>query len=66
MEIILKNNLKQIRKRKNMSQKELATKAGLTQNTISSIENRSYNPSCLTAFMIAGALSMKFEDIFYT
>lgn len=66
MKVILKNNLRQARKRKNITQTELAIKTGLTQNTISSIEFGNCNPSCLTALLISRVLNMNIEDIFYT
>jgi putative transcriptional regulator len=63
--LILKNNLKQIRKEKNISQQELADMVGVSRNTISSLETGQYEPTAKLAFILAIALDKKFEDIFY-
>ncbi len=64
-ELILKNNLKEIRTEKKISQKELADMVGVSRNTISSIETYQYSPTAKLALIIAIALDKKFEDIFY-
>ena len=64
-ELILKNNLKEIRTKKKLSQKELADMVGVSRNTISSIETGQYSPTAKLALTIAIALDKKFEDIFY-
>lgn len=64
-ELILKNNLKEIRTEKKLSQKELADMVGVSRNTISSIETGQYSPTAKLALTIAIALDKKFEDIFY-
>ena len=64
-ELILKNNLKEIRTKKNLSQKELADLVGVSRNTISSIETGQYSPTAKLALTIAIALDKKFEDVFY-
>lgn len=64
-ELVLKNNLKEIRSKKKLSQKELADMVGVSRNTISSIETGQYSPTAKLALTIAIALDKKFEDIFY-
>ena len=64
-ELILKNNLKEIRTKKKLSQKELADLVGVSRNTISSIETGQYSPTAKLALTLAIALDKKFEDIFY-
>ncbi len=64
-ELILKNNLKEIRNEKKLSQKELADLVGVSRNTISSIETGQYQPTAKLALTLAIALDKKFEDIFY-
>ncbi|MBO6145546.1 MAG: helix-turn-helix transcriptional regulator [Bacilli bacterium] len=64
-ELILKNNLKEIRTEKKLSQKELADLVGVSRNTISSIETGQYQPTAKLALTLAIALDKKFEDIFY-
>ncbi len=63
--LILKNKLKEIRKEKNISQQELADMVGVFRNTISSLETGQYEPTAKLAYVLAIALDLKFEDIFY-
>lgn len=64
-QLILKNNLKEIRTCKKMSQEELAKLVGTTRQTIISIEKNFFNPSAKLALLICIALDEKFENIFY-
>ena len=64
-ELILKNNLKEIRSQKKISQSELAEMVGVSRNTISSIETGQYQPTAKLAYVICIALEKKFEEIFY-
>ena len=64
-ELILKNNLAQIRKDKKLSQADLAKMVGVSRNTISSIETGQYQPTAKIALLICIALDMKFEELFY-
>ncbi len=61
----LKNRIKELRKKKGLSQTELAQKCGTTQNTISSLETGQYAPSAYLSGLIAIALDCKWEDCFY-
>lgn len=61
----LKNNLKQIRISKNMSQQELADLVGVSRNTISSIETGQFNPTAKLALVLCVALDTTFEKLFY-
>lgn len=63
--LVLKNNLKEIRKEKGISQSKLADMVGVSRNTISSIETGQFNPTAKLALIICIALDKKFEDIFY-
>lgn len=63
--LVLKNNLKQIRKEKGISQSKLADMVGVSRNTISSIETGQFNPTAKLALIICIALDKKFEDLFY-
>lgn len=63
--LILKNNLKQIRTELNMSQSDLAALVGVSRNTISSIETGQFNPTAKLALILCIALDKKFEDVFY-
>lgn len=64
-EIILKNRLKVARAERNLSQEQLAALAGVTRQTISSIETGQYCPTAKLALMICNVLDKKFEDLFY-
>lgn len=64
-QLILHNNLKQIRKEKGISQRELAELVGVSRNTISSIETGQFNPTAKLALILCIALDKKFEDLFY-
>ena len=63
--LVLKNNLKKVRADKNISQQELANMVGVSRNTISSLETGQYEPTAKLALVLAIALDMKFEDLFY-
>ena len=47
-----------------MSQQELAEKAGCTRQTIIAIEQGKYNPSLALAFKISRAFGKKIEEVF--
>ena len=64
-ELILHNNLKDIRRAKNISQEQLAVLVGTTRQTIIAIEKGVFNPSAKLALLICVALDSKFEDLFY-
>ena len=64
-ELVLKNNLKDVRSKKNLSQQDLADMVGVSRNTISSLETGQYEPTAKLAYILCIALDMKFEDLFY-
>ena len=64
-ELILRNNLKELRSEKKISQQELADMVGVSRNTISSIETGQFEPTAKLAYVICIALEKKFEEIFY-
>ncbi len=64
-ELVLKNNLKQARAEKGLSQTELARLVGVSRNTISSIETGQFNPTAKLALILCIALDKKFEELFY-
>ena len=61
----LKNNIRELRKKKGLSQSKLAEMAGTTQNTISSLETGQYSPTAFLSGLIIAALDCKWEDCFY-
>ena len=64
-ELILKNNLKQVRVEQNLSQEELARMVGTTRQTIIAIERGIFSPSAKLALLLCLALNKKFEELFY-
>lgn len=64
-EILLKNKIKEIRSKKNLSQEELAKLVGTTRQTIIAIEKGQFNPSAKLALIICVALNIKFEELFW-
>ncbi|MCI7323071.1 MAG: helix-turn-helix transcriptional regulator [Lachnospiraceae bacterium] len=63
--LVLKNNIKEARNEKKLSQAALADLVGVSRNTISSIETGQFNPTAKLALLLCVALEKKFEDLFY-
>jgi putative transcriptional regulator len=61
----LANRLRVARAERRLSQEELARRAGVTRQTISSIENEQYCPSALLAFVLAACLGKPVGELFY-
>jgi putative transcriptional regulator len=61
----LRNRLKVARAEKDLSQGQLASLAGVTRQTISSIETGQYIPSALLAFVLARCLDKPVQDLFF-
>jgi putative transcriptional regulator len=59
------NRLKVARAERGLSQEQLGLLAGVTRQTISSIETGQYNPSALLALTLALRLDKRVEDLFY-
>lgn len=64
-QLIFKNNLKEARTEKKLSQSALAEMVGVSRNTISSIETGQFNPTAKLALILCIALDKKFEELFY-
>lgn len=61
----LGNRLRVARAERQLSQEQLAGLAGVTRQTISSIENEQYVPSALLAFVLARRLEKPVDELFY-
>ena len=59
-----RNRLKQVRISKELSQGELASKAGITRQAISAIESDLYLPTTAVALRLASVLACRVEDLF--
>jgi putative transcriptional regulator len=60
----LENRLKVARAERGLSQLQLASLAGVTRQTISSIETGQYVPSALLAFLLAERLEKRVDELF--
>ncbi len=63
--MILKNNLKEFRNKKNLTQDDLGKCLGVSRQTIISIERYRYKPSLELAMKISKELNVKIEKLFY-
>lgn len=63
--MILKNNLKQVRQKKGLTQEELGANVGVSRQTIISIERYRYKPTLELAMKLAEGLNIKIEKLFY-
>ncbi len=64
-EIILTNNIRELRFfADEMTQKELASRAGVSRQTIIAIEGGDYSPSLKLAFAIADVFGVPITDVF--
>lgn len=61
----LGNRVRVARAEQRLSQGELAGMAGVTRQTVSSIENGQYVPSTLLAFVLARSLGKPVAELFY-
>src|SRR5450759_167598 len=61
----LLNRLRVARAERDLSQEQLARAAGVSRQTISSIETGQYCPSTLLAFRLARALSVRVDELFW-
>lgn len=61
----LRNNIKEVRTEKKLSQAALADMVGVSRNTISSIETGQFNPTAKLALLLCIALDKTFEELFY-
>jgi putative transcriptional regulator len=62
---VLRNRVRVGRAERDFSQEQLAQAAGVSRQTISSIETGQYTPSALLAFRIARALDMPVDRLFW-
>ena len=58
------NRLKLLRTQKGFSQGELAARAGITRQAVSSIESNLYLPTTAVALYLASVLACRVEDLF--
>lgn len=61
---MIKNRIKELRAKYNLTQEDLARKAGVRRETIVFLEKGKYNPSLLLAHQIAKALKTTLDQLF--
>lgn len=64
LELSMKNRLRVLRAERDLSQAELANLAGVSRQTINSIETSKYDPSLPLAFKLAGIFNLTIQDVF--
>lgn len=62
---VLKNRLKELRARHNLTQIELAKIVGVTRQTIGFIEKGEFSPSVTLALKLADALDCNINELFW-
>lgn len=60
----MKNNIKELRKSKNLRQEDLAKILGVTRQTIIAIENNKYDPTLELAMKISEYFEKNVNEIF--
>jgi putative transcriptional regulator len=60
----LRNTLREARARRNLTQAELAEKAGVSRKTINTVENGVFIPSTVLALRLSRALKVSVESLF--
>jgi putative transcriptional regulator len=60
----MKNELRVLRARHNITQAELAERLGVSRQTVNAIETEKYDPSLPLAFKIAAVFQCRIEDVF--
>jgi len=63
-EFPMKNNIRQLRKSRKLSQEELADAVGTTRQTITSIEVGKYTASLPLAYKISRFFGLSIEEVF--
>lgn len=58
------NRIRDLRTEKDLTQADLATRLGVTRQTIIAIEQGKYSPSLEMAFQIAAVLDSRLDEVF--
>ncbi|MBS1016499.1 helix-turn-helix transcriptional regulator [Acetobacter persici] len=61
----MKNQIRELRLKHNLSQQDLGERIGVSRQTINSIEAERYDPSLPLAFKISKFFNLPIEEIFY-
>jgi putative transcriptional regulator len=60
----IRNQIRELRAAREMTQQELADRVGVTRQTVIAIEGDKYSPSLETAFKVAIVLGVSLEQCF--
>ncbi len=60
----MKNRIRVLRAERNWTQADLASRLGVSRNSVNAIENGKYDPSLPLAFRISDVFGLPIEDIF--
>ncbi|MBA7521066.1 hypothetical protein ES705_13167 [subsurface metagenome] len=60
----MKNRIKELRARYNLTQEDLAKKVGVRRETIVFLEKGKYNPSLKLAYKVSKALKTTIDELF--
>jgi putative transcriptional regulator len=60
----MKNRIRVLRAEKGWTQAELASRVGVSRNSINAVENGKFDPSLPLAFSIADAFEVRIEEVF--
>lgn len=61
----LGNRLREARSAAGLTQAQLAIRTSVSRKTINTIENRVFVPSTLVSLLLARALNLRVEDLFF-
>ena len=61
----MKNKIKELRAKFNLTQEELAQAVGVRRETIVFLEQGKYNPSLKLAYDVAKKLKVKIDELFF-
>lgn len=60
----MENKLKELREKAGMTQEDLAVRAGVSRQTIISLEKGKYNPSIILAYKLSRLFELTIEELF--
>lgn len=60
----IRNQIRELRARRNLTQQDLADQVGVTRQTVIAMEQDKYSPSLETAFKVALVLGVPLEECF--
>lgn len=60
----IRNQIRELRALRNLTQQELADQVGVTRQTVIAMEQDKYSPSLETAFKVARVLGVPLEECF--